>query len=78
MTKYNAFKIFFDGRSALDRELAEAARQWLKPWLEIGYPSMRQFCREIEAATGLDEARARTLIQDLGLQLSSKNAPPRQ
>lgn len=66
-----AFKIFFDDRSDLDRELAHHAREWLRPWLDCGYSSTRQICREIEKATGLDEARARRLIDDLGLNQTS-------
>ena len=66
-----AFKVFLDGRSALDRELTHHAREWLKPWLECNYPSIRQLCREIERATGLDETRARRLIEDLGLNQTS-------
>ena len=66
-----AFKVFLDGRSALDRELIEATRRWLKPWIDAGYPSTRQLCQVIRDATGLDEARARRRIEDLGLNQTS-------
>jgi len=52
-----AFKVFTDGRSELDRLLVDTARKWL-------------LVREIEQATGLDEARSRRLLSQLGIQLS--------
>jgi len=65
-----AFKVFTDGRSELDRLLVDTARKWLKQWAALGYPSIRQLVREIEQATGLDEARSRRLLSQLGIQLS--------
>ena len=68
-----AFKVFQDGRSELDRLLVDTAREWLQQWAELNYPSTRQLCREIERATGLDEARARRLID---LVMQPQKTPP--